>query len=102
MRRIYISVSLQKEVITRSKGYCEYCHLPASFSPNSFNFEHIMPLIRNGLTVLSNLAYSCGGCNAYKKDKIQAIAPLTRQFYPLFNPRTDIWFDHFEWNNDDY
>jgi HNH endonuclease len=101
MRRIYIAIDLQRAVIKRANGYCEYCLLPAAFSPNPFNFEHIIPLIKNGLTVLLNLAYSCGGCNAHKKDKIQGLDPLTRQLFPLFNPRTDIWTEHFQWSDDD-
>lgn len=101
MRRTYIPLPLQRAVIQRAKGHCEYCHLPVAFSPNPFNFEHIMPLIKNGLTILLNLAYSCGGCNAYKKDKIQALDPITRQLVPLFNPRTDAWTTHFEWSEDD-
>ena len=63
-------------------------------------FEHIVPLIRQGLTTLSNLAYSCGGCNAHKKDKIESLDPLTRQLTSIFNPRIDIWADHFEWSDD--
>ena len=101
MRRIYIAVALQRAVIERAKGHCEYCHLPVAYSPNAFNFEHIIPLIKEGLTILFNLAFSCGGCNAYKKDKIEAIDPLTRQLCPLFNPRTDKWAEHFEWSEDD-
>ena len=101
MRRIYIPLPVQRAVIQRAKGHCEYCHLPVAFSPNPFNFEHIIPLIKNGLTILLNLAYSCGGCNAYKKDKIQALDPITRQLVPLFNPRTDAWTTHFEWSEDD-
>ena len=89
MRRVYIALLLQREVTQRAKGCCEYCLLPAAFSSSSFNFEHIIPIILNGLTVLMNLAYSCGGCNSYKKDKIQALDPLTQQFCPLYNPRTD-------------
>jgi hypothetical protein len=54
-----------------------------------------------GLTVLSNLAYSCGGCNAHKKDKIEAIDPLTLQLTSLFNPRINNWVEHFEWSDDD-
>jgi hypothetical protein len=38
---------------------------------------------------------------AHKKDKTEAIDPLTRQLFPLFNPRTDIWEAHFEWSEDD-
>lgn len=70
-----IPVSLQKIVVERAKGYCEYCQLPAAFSASSFNFEHIIPIIKEGLTTLFNLAYSCGGCNAHKKKIKQK--PLT-------------------------
>ena len=72
MLRVYIPVGIQRAVVQRAKGYCEYCLLPVAFSPNAFNFEHIIPLFLNGLTVLWNLAYRCGGCNSHKKDKIQA------------------------------
>jgi HNH endonuclease len=86
---------------SRAKGYCEYCQLPVAFSPASFNFEHIIPLIKQGLTILLNLAFSCGGCNAHKKDKTEALDPLTRQLLPLFNPRIDTWSDHFQWSDED-
>ena len=101
MPKIHIPVSIQRVVIERAKGYCEYCQLPAAFSSSSFNFEHIIPLIKDGETTLPNLAYSCGGCNAHKKDKIEATDPLTRLLASLFNPRTDNWFEHFEWSDDD-
>lgn len=58
-------------------------------------------MIKNGLTDLSNLAYSCGGCNAHKKDKTESPDPLTRQLASLFNPRIDDWSEHFEWSDDD-
>lgn len=101
MPSIYVPVAIQKTVLERSKGHCEYCLLPASFSPNSFNFEHIIPLSKGGLTNLLNLAYSCGGCNAFKGDKIEALDPITRQNFPLFNPIMQRWEDYFEWNEDD-
>jgi HNH endonuclease len=101
MPKVHVPLPIQREVVQRAKGYCEYCRLPATFSSASFNFEHIIPLIKQGLTILLNLAYSCGGCNAHKKDKIDALDPLTRQLTPLFNPRTDIWTEHFEWSDDD-
>ena len=101
MPKIHVPLPMRRVVIERANGYCEYCQLPASFSPSSFNFEHIIPLIKQGLTTLENLAFSCGGCNAHKKDKVEALDALTRQLSPLFNPRTDIWSNHFEWNDDD-
>jgi HNH endonuclease len=101
MPKVHVPFPMQRAVIQRAKGYCEYCQLPVAFSPASFNFEHIIPLIKQGLTILLNLAFSCGGCNAHKKDKTEALDPLTRQLMPLFNPRTDIWSDHFQWSDDD-
>ena len=101
MPKVHVPLAMQRAVVQRAKGYCEYCQLPVAFSPNPFNFEHIIPLIKNGLTLLLNLACSCGGCNAHKKDKTHALDPLTRQLVPLFNPRTDLWAVHFEWSEDD-
>lgn len=100
MPKIHVPLPMQRAVLERAKGYCEYCLLPAAFSPSSFNFEHIIPLVKQGLTTLENLAYSCGGCNAHKRDKTESSDTLTRQLSPLFNPRTDIWSEHFEWNDD--
>jgi len=101
MPKVHVPLLMQRAVIQRAKGYCEYCQLPVAFSPASFNFEHIIPLVKQGLTTLENLAFSCGGCNAHKKDKIEALDPLTRQLMPLYTPRTDIWSDHFQWSDDD-
>lgn len=101
MPKVHVPLPVQRTVLERAKGYCEYCQLPASFSSASFNFEHIIPLAKQGLTTLENLAFSCGGCNAHKRDKTEALDPLTRQLLPLFNPRTDSWSVHFEWNDDD-
>jgi HNH endonuclease len=101
MPKVHVPLPMQRVVFERAKGYCEYCQMPAAFSSSSFNFEHIIPLVKNGLTTLLNLAYSCGGCNAHKKDKTEALDPLTRQLMPLFNPRTDTWSDHFQWSDDD-
>jgi hypothetical protein len=101
MPKVHVPILMQKAVIQRAKGYCEYCQLPVAFSPASFNFEHIIPLIKHGSTTLLNLAFSCGGCNAHKKDKTEALDPLTRQLIPLFNPRVDTWSEHFQWSEDD-
>jgi len=38
------------------------------------------------------------GCNGYKSDAIQAADPATGQMVSLYNPRKDIWTEHFCWN----
>lgn len=101
MSKIYIPVAIQRAILEFSKGYCEYCVLPANFSTDFFHFEHIIPLVLNGKTELVNLARSCGLCNNNKRDKIEHIDPLTQQVVRLYNPRQDIWTDHFQWSDDD-
>jgi HNH endonuclease len=101
MSKIYIPVAIQRAIFELSKNYCEYCVLPSNFSTDFFHFEHIIPVVLNGKTELENLARSCGICNNNKRDKIEHIDPLTQQIVRLYNPRQDIWSDHFQWSDDD-
>jgi HNH endonuclease len=96
----YVSVSLQKEVIERAHDCCEYCLSPADYSVDFFHFDHIIPIYFGGLTVLENLARSCGGCNGYKGNKIKYFDPLTNLSCPIYNPRISIWSHHFQWSDD--
>lgn len=101
MPDVYIPVSIQRKVITLSNNYCEYCLYPAAFSPNSFHFDHIIPLVKDGTTTLENLARACGGCNGFKQDKTEYFDPFTYQLSRLYNPRKDNWSDLFRWSDDD-
>lgn len=47
---------------------------------------------------MNNLALSCPACNAHKYNKQAALDPLTRSVVSLFNPRTQIWEEHFVWD----
>jgi hypothetical protein len=57
--------------------------------------DHIDP---NGEDRLENLCLACGNCNLSKAKAMFAIDPETNVRVPLFNPRSDIWSEHFEWN----
>ena len=101
MANIYIPISIQREIISLSNDYCEYCWYPAAFSSHSFHFDHIDPLANGGLTILENLARACGGCNGFKQDKIHYFDPFTHQSCRLYHPRQDKWDDHFQWSIDE-
>jgi len=75
----YIPVDIRIEVIKRAFGRCEYCQSWAHNAIHTFPIDHILPMDKNGLTELENLAYSCGGCNGFKIDKITEIDPLTKK-----------------------
>lgn len=92
-----IPVSMRRLVKERARGYCEYCRSPERFSLSTFNVEHIQPASQDGPTTADNLAFACPGCNSFKSDKTESMDPLTGAAERLFNPRVDIWSDHFTW-----
>lgn len=95
-----ISLSTRKTVEKRANYLCEYCLSPQDFSTQSHSIEHILPKIKKGSDEPENLALACQGCNSYKSDKTEAVDPVTKIISPLYNPRTDIWEDHFTWSDD--
>ena len=49
----------------RSAGVCHYCG--SQFPARELTMDHVVPLIRGGKTVKSNVVPCCGQCNAKKK-----------------------------------
>lgn len=96
----YIPQATRQLVRARANGYCEYFFSPDDYGTAGFVVEHIRPRAAGGLTTLSNLAWSCVGCNGHKSAKIRAIDPLTQVQMGLFNPRSLVWCEHFQWEND--
>ena len=101
MAEYYIPLAIQRKILSLSNDYCEYCCYPAAFSPNSFHFDHIIPLIKGGKSEFENLARACGGCNGFKQDKTHYFDPITHQLCRLYHPREHIWQDFFQWSDDD-
>ena len=94
------SVQLREQVTKRADGHCEYCRSPVKFAVQSFECEHIIPVVSGGQTTSDNLAFSCGGCNRCKAAKTLGFDPDSRQTAPLFHPRQQNWQDHFTWSAD--
>jgi hypothetical protein len=59
--------------------------------------DHLIPLSLGGLTVAENLWLACSLCNDHKGDRIAALDPLTGEIVRLFNPRYQVWREHFAW-----
>lgn len=90
-----------RELITeRAGGRCEYCQMHQSLQGATFHIEHVIPRARGGKSDSSNLALACPSCNLHKADRVEAYADSSTTAVALFNPRTDVWAEHFEW--DDY
>ena len=61
-----ISSAKRDQVRIRANYYCEYCKFLWDFMDNDGCIEHIVPKSLGGTDDLSNLAFSCFGCNSYK------------------------------------
>ena len=84
----------------RSGYCCEYCKSQDKFSPVYFTIDHIWPLIEGGTNDIENLAYACMLCNRLKWNKTMALDPVTQLNVRLYNPRTDVWENNFQWSGD--
>jgi hypothetical protein len=62
--------------------------------------EHVIPVARGGTDEESNLWLSCPLCNRCKADRTQARDPETGEETTLFNPRQQVWSEHFRWSAD--
>lgn len=86
-----------RDVVAARAGYrCEYCLAPEIVFNSKFEVEHIHPLARGGADELWNLALACRACNGSKHVATSAIDPTGQRAVRLFNPRIDIWSEHFE------
>jgi hypothetical protein len=94
-----LSDHLRQQIIERARGRCEYCQTQQVIVV-SMEIDHIVPESVGGETILDNLCLACMGCNGFKLDFQIGIDPQTEQVMPLFNPRTQIWHDHFQWSEE--
>ncbi len=84
------------EVRRRAGGKCEYCGVPQSAFSRLFHIEHIIAKQHGGLTELDNLALACLQCNLKKGPNLTGIDTATGEVARLFNPRKDLWAEHFK------
>ncbi len=94
-----ISAELRRLVIERASGHCEYCLIHQDVSIYSHEVDHIIALKHGGKTRAENLAFSCLSCNRYKGSDLATIDPVNDEIVPLFNPRRQVWDEHFVLND---
>ena len=87
---------LYPQVAARARHICEYCRAPEQISPDRFQVEHIRPRARGGQDQLSNLALSCPRCNRQKLHATHVIDHESGTLVALYNPRRDVWSEHFD------
>jgi len=100
MTPAYIPIELRRQVRADAGWRCGYCHTPEALIGMPLEFEHQHPEAHGGATVRENLWLACIRCNDFKGDRTDAVAPETGETVLLFNPRTQVWMEHFAWSPD--
>ncbi|BAY79459.1 hypothetical protein NIES25_59440 (plasmid) [Nostoc linckia NIES-25] len=90
-----ISKELRQLVVKKASGRCEYCLIHQDFSIYTHEVDHIIALKHGGETIIENLALSCLSCNRHKGSDFATIDWITQEIVSLFNPRRQIWGEHF-------
>jgi 5-methylcytosine-specific restriction endonuclease McrA len=98
MRRV--SDKLRHKVRLAAQDRCGYCQSPQHLIPIPFEIEHILPITEGSTKTEENLWLACRVCNSFKHAKTHAIDPETKRKTRLFNPRKQIWAEHFESSED--
>lgn len=86
-----------KDEVRRRAGHrCEYCRIAERYFTQLFQIEHIRARCHGGSSDSSNLALACRRCNLHKGPNASGFDLDTDELTPLFNPREDVWLEHFE------
>ncbi len=81
----------------RASDRCEYCGMPQLATPFlTFHMEHIRAQQHLEDDSPDNLALACPQCNLHKGPNLTSIDLATNDVVELFNPRQQIWADHFK------
>jgi hypothetical protein len=62
--------------------------------------DHIIPESLGGPTERENLWLACSMCNDHKGNRIAAPDPHTGQIARIFDPRRQVWPEHFGWSTE--
>ena len=91
-----VSTELRLLVAARADYLCEYCLIAEEDTFFGCEVDHVISVKHGGQTVETNLAYACVFCNRHKGSDIASISLQSGALVPFFNPRTDVWAEHFQ------
>ncbi len=84
--------------MAEAAGYqCGYCQTQEIVIGMPLVIDHIIPEAEGGTSEDQNLCLACHRCNEFKGSQTFADDPETGEQVQLFNPRTQVWSDHFAW-----
>ena len=97
MSSTYIPKALREKVAAQANYRCGYCLAQEEVVSMPMEIDHLLPKAQQGSTSEENLWLACSSCNDTKNDRTTGRDPLTNQEVALFNPRYQVWNEHFAW-----
>jgi hypothetical protein len=99
MSTTYVAKELRERVAAQAQYRCGYCLTAAAIVGTPMEIEHLIPESLGGLTEESNLWLACSLCNDHKSNRIAAVDPDSGEVIRLFDPRRQMWGEHFRWSD---
>lgn len=96
----YIPAETRRLVAERAQHCCEYCQSQEVLLGMPFEIEHVVPISAGGETAQGNLCLACPRCNRHKGTQLEGHDVATDAVVTLFNPRDQVWPEHFSWSID--
>jgi hypothetical protein len=93
-----VSPATRRLVRERARRRCEYCHADERWQFVRFTLDHVLPQSAGGSDEVDNLALACRNCNERRGNRLEGRDPETQAVVSLFNPRRDLWAEHFAWD----
>lgn len=93
-----ITLATQRFVRARAQRRCEYCHADERWQFIRFTMDHVLPQSAGGSNDANNLALACRNCNERRGNRLAGRDQVTGAMVALFNPRRDVWAEHFIWD----
>jgi hypothetical protein len=94
-----ITAAVRRRVREAAQGRCGYCLMPAQVVQAPMEIDHIIPPSAGGTDDEENLWLACPRCNVYKSAQTHPVDPESGETVALFNPRKQVWKEHFAWDD---
>jgi hypothetical protein len=91
---------LRAHIREQAGDRCGYCQSAQRYVFAPLEIDHLLPTARGGSDAEDNLWLACRMCNGYKADRTHGLDPVTGAEVPLFNPRHQVWAEHFTWSSE--
>jgi hypothetical protein len=98
MSQTYVPKDLRDRVAAQARYRCGYCLTAEAVVGTPMEIEHLIPESLGGLTEEPNLWLACSLCNDHKSSRIVALDPVSGETVRLFDPRRQVWKEHFHWS----